>query len=128
MPVVNRNLNIKGFTLIEIIITLAIIMLLAGISIPLFNKYKQYSYDAELAADAKNAYTAAQAYLSDVPTTSINTQTKLASGGYRFSPNIEWSSGTMTTSSGSLVLISRSADDSKNVATIFHNGNINIAP
>jgi prepilin-type N-terminal cleavage/methylation domain-containing protein len=128
MPVLYREEDSKGFTLIEIIITLAIMVVLAAISIPLFNKYKQKGYDAELAADAKNAYTAAQAYISDDPTTTIDTQTKLASGGYRFSQNIEWRSGSMTTSSGSLVLLSRSAEDSKNVATILFNGNIDIAP
>jgi type IV pilus assembly protein PilA len=123
----SRN-NSKGFTIIEIIITIAIIAVLAAIATPLFNKYKQKAYDAELSADAKNAYTAAQAYLSDNPALAIDSQTKLATGGYRFSQNIEWKSGTMTTSSGSVVLLSRSAEDTKNVATILFNGNINIAP
>jgi prepilin-type N-terminal cleavage/methylation domain-containing protein len=128
MPVAEQKTNSKGFTIIEIVITLAIMVILAAISIPLFNKYKQKGYDAELAADAKNAYTAAQAYLSDNPATTIDSQTKLASGGYRFSQNIEWSSGTMSTSSGSVTLLSRSAEDDRNIAIIFYNGNINIMP
>ena len=128
MPKLKRDGHASGFTIIELVITLTIMIILAAIAIPLFTKYKQKGYDAELAADAKNAYTAAQSWLSDNPDGTVNNQTKLASGGYRLSQDIEWKSGTMTTSAGSLVLLSRSAEDDKNVATILFNGNINIAP
>ena len=64
----------EGFTLVELLIVIAIIAILAAIAIPQFTKYKNKAYDAELASDAKNAYTAAVAYLTDFPNETVTTQ------------------------------------------------------
>ncbi|MHB9098929.1 MAG: type II secretion system protein [Syntrophales bacterium] len=57
----------KGFTLIELMIVIAIIGILAAIAIPQFMAYKSRGYMASTKSDAKNVYTALVAYQGDNP-------------------------------------------------------------
>jgi prepilin-type N-terminal cleavage/methylation domain-containing protein len=57
-------MNEKGFTLIELMIVVAIIGILAAIAIPQFSSYRAKSYNTKAKAELRSAYTACQVYFS----------------------------------------------------------------
>ena len=61
----NKMKNQKGFTLIELMIVIAIIGILAAIAIPQFSAYRRRSYNSAAQSDLKNATTAQEAYFVD---------------------------------------------------------------
>ena len=55
----------KGFTLIELMIVIAIIGILAAIAIPQFAKYRRKAYNSAALSDLKNVRTEIEAYYAD---------------------------------------------------------------
>lgn len=73
----------EGFTLIELMIVIAIIGILAAIAIPQFAAYRTRSYNSAAESDVRNIATAQEAYYVDNSTYS-NAVTDLTGSSYGY--------------------------------------------
>lgn len=117
----NTMIREKGFTLVELLVTIGIIAILAAIAIPNFITFRQRGYYAAQTSDAKNAYTAAQNFFNDYPINDITDLNELKDFGYVQTDEI-----TMTIADGSqnsLELII-SHNQSNRTYTMHQDGNM----
>lgn len=115
-----RNTDQKGFTLIELMIVIAIIGILAAIAIPQFMSYRNRAFNASAEADAKNAYTTASLFFSDDPEDTIAAIADLEALGFRSSP------GVTVTAAGGIndLAITAKHDNGDKTYTVDANGKI----
>ncbi len=90
----------NGFTLLELLVTVAVLAVLAAVAIPAYNSYRIEMYDATAKCDLRNAMTAIESYATTNNGTLPPTEAALATAGHRLSRGVSFTRYTVTTKNG----------------------------
>lgn len=121
MKVFRKRKGQKGFTLIELMIVIAIIGILAAIAIPQFANYRKKSYDTQAKAELKSYYTACQAYFADNPGASSCALTSVSSS---FAPSANVTIDTTGAAASTLIGATAKHSGSENTFRIATSGTV----
>jgi type IV pilus assembly protein PilA len=96
MNILQKLRSSRGFTLIELMIVVAIIGILAAIAIPNFTRFQSKSKQSEAKTNLKALYTAAKSYLAEKDTFDVGMDIMgfQPEPGYRYTYNYASTAGT----------------------------------
>ena len=79
----------QGFSLIEVLVVIAILGILAAVAVPQFIAFRLRSIDSQVQSDVKNLVVAQEAYFADMNTYVGSLQELLGTRGFRQSASVK---------------------------------------